>query len=104
VPYLLATFRRTEQGFLSNGERLYPSACQGSVLWDWNVNGNNGKWDAQQELYRFDKDTLLGNKYITTKTRVYGSGRAFQVRLSSVENKAFDIENVGFQVYADGRI
>lgn len=104
VPYLLATFRRTEQGFLATGERLYPSACQGAVLWDWNVNGNNGKWDAQQELYRFDKDTLLGNKYITTKTRVYGSGRAFQVRLSSVENKAFDIENVGFQVYADGRI
>lgn len=104
TPYLLTTFRRTEQGFDATGNRIYPSACQGAVLWDWNVNGDNGKWDAQQELYRFDKDTLLGSKYITTKTRVYGSGNAFQVKLSSVENRAFDIENVGFQVYIDGRI
>ena len=104
TPYLLATFRRTEQGFDVTGDRIYPSACQGAVLWDWNVNGDGGKWDAQQELYRYDRDTLFSNRYISTKTRIYGSGRAFQVKLSSVANRAFDIENVGLDVYVDRRI
>lgn len=104
IPYLLATFRRTEKGFDVTGRPIHPSACQGAILWDWNTNGDSGKWDAQQELYRYDKATLLDSKYITSKTRVYGSGRAFQVKLSAVDNRAFDVENVGFQMYIDGRI
>jgi hypothetical protein len=111
TPYLLATFKRTETGFDVLGNPIFPSACQGAVLWDWHVDGDAGKWDAQQEaykldqnLYRYDEETLLHCKYVSTKTRVYGSGRAFQVKLSSVEGKSFDVENIGFQLYIDGRI
>jgi hypothetical protein len=104
TPYLLATFRRSEQGSDLLGNKIYPSACKGAVLWDWNTNGDAGKWDAAQELYRYDENTLMNNKYISSKTRVYGSGRAFQIKLSSVDNKGFDIENIGFQAYIDGRI
>lgn len=104
VPYLLATFRRTEQGFDVLGNGIHPSACQGSIMWDWPENGNSGKWDAQQELYRYDRATILDGKMVSSKTRVYGSGRALQIRLSSVANKGFIIENVGLQAYVDGRI
>lgn len=111
TPYLLSTFRRTETGFDVLGNPIFPSACQGAVLWDWHVDGDAGKWDAQQDtykldqnLYRYDEESLLHCKYVSTKTRVYGSGRAFQVKLSSVEGKGFDVENVGFQLYVDGRI
>ena len=104
VPYLLATFRRTEQGFDLFGNGIHPSACQGSVMWDWPENGNSGKWDAQQELYRYDKGSILDGKMVSSKTRIYGSGRALQIRLSSVANKGFIVENAGLQVYVDGRI
>lgn len=104
MPYLLATFKRTEQGFSKTGEGIFPSSCQGAVLWDWNTNGDAGKWDAQQELYRYTKGTLLSSQYVSSKTRVHGSGRAFQIKLSSNANKNFIVENVGFQLIADGRI
>lgn len=104
VPYIITTFRRTEQGETLNKKYLYGSRCQGSVLWDWNVNGDNGKWDARQELYRPNKNTILSDKFIITKTRVYGSGRAMQVKLESVDNQNFIIENVGFDLFGDSRV
>jgi hypothetical protein len=146
IPYLLTYFRRTEQGYTTEGEKIYPSACQGAIQWDWNNSGKAGKWDAQQELYRYDKHfdsytvvdddgnlvmtlvedfdtvvdgafadainitdpiekgTLLENDYVFSKTRIYGSGRAFKVKLSSVDNNYFIVENVGFNIYGDARI
>ena len=148
-PYLLTYFRRTEQGYTLDGKKIYPSACQGAIQWDWNNSGKAGKWDAQQELYRYDKHfdsyevvdddgarvvlstygvvdgqevlvddldssiiivdpiekgTLLVNDYVFSKTRVYGGGRAFKVKLSSVDNNYFIVENVGFDIYGDARI
>lgn len=104
VPYLLTYFRRTEKGYTTNGLKIYPSACQGAIQWDWNNSGRAGKWDAQQELYRYEKDTLLDNDHVFSKTRVYGGGRAFKVKLSSKDNNYFVVENVGFNIYGDARI
>lgn len=146
IPYLLTYFRRTETGYTLDGAKIYPSACQGAIQWDWNNSGKAGKWDAQQELYRYDKyfdsysvvdddgntvmtlaedfdevvdgaftdavnivdpiekGTLLENDYVFSKTRIYGGGRAFKVKLSSVDNNYFIIENVGFNIYGDARI
>ena len=104
IPYLLAYFRRTETGYTTDGVKIYPSACQGAILWDWNNTGRSGKWDAQQELYRYEKDTLLDNDYVFSKTRVYGGGRAFKVKLSSKDNNYFIVENIGFNIYGDARI
>jgi len=104
IPYILAYFRRTETGYTTDGVKIYPSACQGVILWDWNNTGRSGKWDAQQELYRYEKDTLLDNDYVFSKTRVYGGGRAFKVKLSSKDNNYFVVENIGFNIYGDARI
>lgn len=104
IPYLLTYFRRTEKGYTTDNVKIYPSACQGAILWDWNNSGRAGKWDAQQELYRYERDTLLDNDYVFSKTRIYGGGRAFQVKLSSKDNNYFIVENVGFNIYGDARI
>ena len=134
IPYLLTYFRRTETGYTLDGQKIYPSACQGAIQWDWNNSGKAGKWDAQQELYRYDRyfnsyevvdngdavvddegarviivdpieqGDLLTNDYVFSKTRVYGGGRAFKVKLSSKDNNYFIIENVGFNIYGDARI
>lgn len=134
IPYLLTYFRRTETGYTLDGQKIYPSACQGAIQWDWNNSGKAGKWDAQQELYRYDRyfnsyevvdngdavvddegarviivdpveqGDLLTNDYVFSKTRVYGGGRAFKVKLSSKDNNYFIVENVGFNIYGDARI
>ena len=104
MPYIITTFRRTEQGETLNKKYIYGSRCQGSVLWDWNVDGDSGKWDARQELYRPNKNTIFSDQFIISRTRVYGSGRAIQVKLESVGNQNFIIESIGFDLFGDSRV
>lgn len=104
MPYLLSYFRRTEVGKTTDGEYLYPSKCQGSVLWDWRTSGEHGKWDSPQELYRPNKRTILSEGYVITKTNIRGIGRAFQVKLQSVEDNQMIVEALCFDVMNDGRI
>ena len=104
MPYLLSYFRRTEVGKTTDGEYLYPSKCQGSVLWDWRTSGEHGKWDSPQELYRPNSRTILSEGYVITKTNIRGIGRAFQVKLQSVEDNQMIVEALCFDVMNDGRI
>lgn len=104
MPYLITYFRRTETGPLTDGGYVYPSACQGAVLWDWKTAGTRGGWDAPQELYRPNKRNIFYDGYVITKTNVRGLGRAFQVKLNSVEDKQFILEALVFDLKNDGRI
>lgn len=104
MPYMINYFKRTEKGFTTTGQSVYPSKCQGSVLWDWRTNGDNGKWDSPQELYRYNTRTLLSDGYVTTKTNVRGIGRAYQVKLQSVGDAQFIIEGVVFDMWTDRRL
>ena len=104
LPYLITYFRRTETGELTTGELIYPSGCQGSILWDWRTSGVQGKWSSPTELYRPHKNTLFENGYIINKTNVRGLGRAYQIKLESDEAKQFILEGLVYDLKNDGRI
>lgn len=104
LPNVITGFRRTETGATTEGEYLYPSACQGSVLWNWATSGQFGKWDAPQEFYRPNKRTIFTDGYIFNRTNIRGLGRAYQLKLESVEDKQFILESISFNVQNDGRI
>lgn len=104
MPYLISFFRRTERGITVDGDYLYPSKCHGSILWDWRTSGDNSKWDSPQELYRPSPRTIFSEGYISTKTNIRGIGRAYQVKLESVEDNQFIIEALCMDLMNDGRI
>ena len=104
MPYLIGYFKRTEVGKDLTNRWIYGSKCQGSVLWDWRTNGDHSKWDSPQELYRPNPRTILSEGYIITKTNIRGMGRAFQIKLESVEDNQIIIESLCFNLQGDSRI
>jgi len=104
MPYLITYFRRTEVGELTTGDYIYPSNCQGSILWDWRTSGRYGKWSSPTELYRPVRKTILDNGYIVNKTNIRGLGKAYQIKLESVEGSQFILEGLVFDLKNDGRI
>ena len=104
LPYLITYFRRTETGSTTEGEYIYPSKCQGSVLWDWRTSGREGKWSSPTDLYRPVKRTILDQGFIINKTNIRGIGRAYQLKMESVLDDQFIIEGVLFDLKNDGRI
>lgn len=104
MPYLLTYFRRTETGVLTDGSYIYPSSCQGSILWDWRTSGAQGKWSSPTDLYRPYKKTIFDNGYIFNKTNIRGLGKAFQVKLESVGSDQFIVESLVYDLKSDGRI
>lgn len=104
MPYLISYFRRTETGELTTGEFIYPSACQGSILWDWRTSGAQGKWSSPTELYRPYKRTMFDQGYVITKTNIRGLGKAYQVKLESVGGSQFILESLVYDLKNDGRV
>lgn len=104
MPYLVTYFRRTETGETTEGNYIYPSQCQGSILWDWRTTGRMGKWSSPSELYRPYKNTIFDNGYIINKTNIRGLGRAYQVKLESVGGSQFILEGLVYDLKNDGRI
>lgn len=103
-PYLITYFRRTETGTLTDGEYLYPSKCQGSLLWDWRTSGAQGKWSSPTDLYRPYKRTMFESGYTINKTNIRGLGRAYQLKLESVDDAQLILEGLVFSLKNDGRI
>ena len=104
LPYLITYFRRTETGELTTGDYVYPSECQGSILWDWRTSGRYGKWSSPTDLYRPYRKTLFDQGYVINKTNVRGLGRAYQVKLESVDSSQFILEGLVYDLKNDGRI
>ena len=104
LPYLITYFRRIETGELTTGEYVYPSGCQGSILWDWRTSGKEGKWSSPTELYRPDRRTIFEQGYIVNKTNIRGLGRSYQVKLESDGDKQFILEGLVYDLKNDGRI
>lgn len=104
MPYLITYFRRTETGKTVEDEYLYPSKCHGSVLWDWRTSGRYGKWSSPVELYRPRKTTIFDEGFIINKTNIRGLGRAFQIKLESVDDAQFIVESLVYDLKNDGRI
>lgn len=104
MPYLISYFKRTEVGKDLTNRWIYGSKCKGSVLWDWRTDGTHSKWDSPQELYRPNTRTILSDGYIITKTNIRGIGRAFQIKLESVEDNQLIIESLCYNLQGDSRI
>lgn len=104
LPYLITYFRRTEVGPTTTGSYVYPSKCQGSILWDWRTSGDKGKWSNPTDLYRPHKDTIFENGFIINKTNIRGLGRSYQIKLESVDDNQFIIEGLVYDLKNDGRI
>lgn len=104
MPYLITYFRRTEVGSTVEGNYIYPSKCQGSILWDWRTSGEEGKWSSPVDLYRPYRRTILDNGFIINKTCMRGLGRSYQIKLESVEDAQFIVEGLLYNLKNDGRI
>ena len=95
TPYMLTTFKRTEEAPLITGEFLFPSGCFGSTRWEWSDSADSFKWDSAQQLYR-PETNFLNFRYVQNKTRTRGTGKAMQVYLESDGRKDFRIHDLTF--------
>ena len=96
APYITTTYKRTEEG------NLFVSGCYMSARWDWTSNPYSYKWDSKQQTYRLPADSNTRTQlfkespeYVTTKTRVRGSGKALQLKFENDGNKAFRLCAIG---------
>ena len=88
APYITTTFERTEEG------HLFESGCFMSARWDWSLNEGAYAWDSKQQVYRPGEFYKL-KEYVTTKTRVRGSGKSLQLHFESDGDKDFRIAGIG---------
>lgn len=96
APYITTTYKRSEEG------ELFKSGCYMSARWDWASNPYSYKWDSKQQTYRLPADSNIrtqkfneASEYVTTKTRVRGSGKALQLKFENDGNKAFRLCAIG---------
>lgn len=88
APYVTTIFERTEEG------NLFQSGCFMSARWDWSLNEGSYMWDSKQQVYRPGEFYKL-KEYVTTKTRVRGSGKSLQLHFESDGDKDFRIAGIG---------
>lgn len=96
APYITTTYKRSEEG------NLFESGCYMSARWDWASNPYSYEWDSKQQTYRLPADSNIRTQkfnesaeYVTTKTRVRGSGKALQLKFENDGNKAFRLCAIG---------
>ena len=65
-----------------------------SARWDWSQHEGAYLWDSQQQVYRPGEFYKL-KEYVTTKTRVRGSGKSLQLHFESDGDKDFRIAGIG---------
>lgn len=104
MPYLYIHQRRTENGFVEDGEGdLVPknqSSCTVRVLWDWTNSANSNKWSSPFQAYRYPRayypvdvnDTFdTGYEMIISKNKVRGRGKAISLMFTSTPKKEMHI-------------
>lgn len=112
VPYILFYFKRTENGFETdgNGNLIYtdPSSCLVQSQWNWANSVASGKWGSQFQAYRLlrnyiptgTEDTFdYGESVIVTKNKLRGSGKCLSLKFNSEQGK--DIKILGWGVTAN---
>jgi hypothetical protein len=98
VPYIVFYFDRTEENFILSGSDLvldYPSSCLVQAQWDWCNSSASGKWGVQFQAYRLLRNYIpagpevfnYGERVITTKNKLRGSGRALSLKIQSETGK-----------------
>lgn len=116
VPYIVFYFNRTEDGFSPVGGTLVldnQSGCLVQAQWDWCNSATSGKWGAQFQAYRLLRpyvpsgagDTFdYGEKVITTKNKLRGSGRAISLKIQSEAGKDMKLLGWSMDVTAKSKV
>lgn len=109
VPYLIAHFERTEDGFNADLSPKNESSCFIQAKWGWSNSANSNKWGTQFQAYRYrrpyvpvdsDDEFDTGHLIITTRNKIRGAGKAISFRFSSESGKNFKL--YGFAISATG--
>lgn len=114
LPYLTMHFNRTETGFTDIGggnlEAINESGCLVQVQWDFADSAAGGKFGKKFQAYRLNRlfiptgtaDTFdYGQKVVTTKSKVRGSGKAISIRMESEAGK--DLFILGWAMNVGGK-
>lgn len=111
APYVTFFFKRTENGFETDGSGnlIYtnPSSCLVQAQWNWADSTNSGKWGTQFQAYRLLRNYLpssvaddfdYGESVIVTKNKLRGSGKCLSLKIQSETGK--DIKILGWGIVA----
>lgn len=109
VPYLTVFMEKTEDGFDSSFNVTTPSSCLLSTRWNWTDNSNAGKWTTPRQIYRLkpyipasSSDTYdNGEKVISTRNKIRGSGSSVAFKFDSEYGKALHIYGWAFDILAN---
>lgn len=109
VPYIFFYFRRTENGFETDGSgnliHTDPSSCLVQSQWSWANSAASGKWGTQFQAYRLLRNYIptgtedefdYGESVIVTKNKLRGSGKCLSLKFNSEAGK--DIRILGWGV------
>ena len=110
--YLIMMFERTETGFHSVEGHLFPlnaSSCLVQAQWNWNNTAAGGKWSTPYQAYRYNRkytpsssadDYDTGERVITTRSKLRGSGKALSLYFQSETGK--DMKILGWAIPMSG--
>lgn len=103
-------FTETEADYNADGDLapVNPSGCLLQAQWDWSDSANSGKWSEVIQAYRPLRPYFMdgpgpidyGQKVITNKHRLPGSGKSLSLYFQSDEDKDFYL--YGWQVSFTG--
>jgi len=109
VPYIFFYFRRTENGYETDGSgnliNTDPSSCLVQSQWNWANSEASGKWGTQFQAYRLLRNYIptdssdpfdYGESVIVTKNKLRGSGKCLSLKFNSEAGK--DIRILGWGV------
>jgi hypothetical protein len=105
APVIHTYMKRTETGYeLASedvGETDYvpknESSCLMQVRWDWADDAAYNKWSVKKQIYKqpkpiaYDTDVHLGVPVVVTREKVFGIGRAIQLKFESEPGKPFEL-------------
>lgn len=109
--HVFTFFNKTETAFVDAGDGTptydFPSGCNLTIKWDWNLTIGGNKWFDAGQVYRFRRPYFGnigdpiddGESVIQTKTKLRGTGKAMSLRFDSEGNKDFQL--LGFSVNYD---
>lgn len=92
VPYIFIHLRRTETGFVQDGDSIVPvnpSSCIVQARWDWSDTTNSGKWGREFQAYRYrqfylpqDVSDDYDNGFLTvvSKNKLRGVGKVLSLK------------------------
>lgn len=113
IPYVFIHFRRTEDGFVDDGQGdltpTSPSGCLAQVRWDFSNSSASNRWGRQFQAYRYPRPFFAsgladefdtGFELISTKNKIRGRGKAFSMRLETEPDK--DCQLVGWAIAING--